>query len=496
MMSRFFAFFAFFLASLGLQAQGAFDALRFSQYQVGGTARTVGVGGALGALGADFATLSVNPAGLGWYRGSEFVITPGLMAANTTSVLVNEPNNAGTEESRTAFNFNNIGVVVASRPRSPSWTTFNFGIGLNRQANFNQRFFFAGRSPGSITDRFLDIANSEEGADEFEAGPAIDVGAIYLRNAGDDFYISDFTLAPDDAEVYREQDVVRRGAVNEMVFSFAGNYKERILFGATLGVPFLNFTEEKTYRELDEGGAAEGNIPFFDELEYREEVTTTGMGINLKLGLIVRPHQMVRLGAAVHTPTAFRLEDSYNSSLFYSFVDGQGPFSDEVLSPDGLFEYRLRTPWRFVGSAGVIFGKAGFLTAEVERVDYTNNQFRFDGFRVDERMANDSIRTQLDAATNFRFGGEAAYDVFRFRAGFNILPSALAGDATTNYGYSVGIGIREQKFFLDLAYRRDQVKETYIPYLIDQDQPDPPPTQFVDQDIIYNRFLATFGFKF
>ena len=495
MIRRYFLFLATFLISISLQAQGAFDALRLSHYQVGGTARTVGVGGALGALGADFATLSVNPAGLGWYRRSEFTITPGLMAANTTSVMENEPNNPGTEDNRSIFNFNNIGVVVTSRPRGGDWTTFNFGIGLNRQANFNQQFFFAGRSAGSITDRFLDIANSDLGPDDFEAGPAIDVGAIYQRQ-GSDLYISDFTLAPDAAEVYREQEVISRGAVNEMVFAFAGNYKERILFGATLGVPFVNFSEDKIYREVDEGGALEGDIPFFDQLEYQEEVNTTGIGVNLKLGLIVRPHQMVRLGAAVHTPTAFRLDDSYNTSLFYSFVDGQGPYSDEVLSPDGLFEYRLRTPWRFIGSAGVVFDKAGFLTAEVEHVDYTSNRFRFDGFREDERMVNDSINNQLKAVTNFKLGGEAAYEIFRFRAGFNILPSALEGDNTVNYGYSLGIGLRQRNFFLDIAYRRDQLRETYVPYLIDQGQPDPAPQQFVENEVVLNRFLATFGFKF
>ena len=35
---------------------------------IGGTARFMGAGGAMGALGADFGTLSTNPAGLAMFR--------------------------------------------------------------------------------------------------------------------------------------------------------------------------------------------------------------------------------------------------------------------------------------------------------------------------------------------------------------------------------------------------------------------------------------------
>ena len=59
-----------FLFSAG-EAQNEVDALRFSQHYPVGTARSVGLGGAVGALGGDFTSLSVNPAGIGLYRQSE-----------------------------------------------------------------------------------------------------------------------------------------------------------------------------------------------------------------------------------------------------------------------------------------------------------------------------------------------------------------------------------------------------------------------------------------
>ena len=67
---------AFLVAGQTLRAQSLYDAIRYSDLEVGGTARTVGVGGAIGALGADFSVLSTNPAGLATYRRAEFVFTP------------------------------------------------------------------------------------------------------------------------------------------------------------------------------------------------------------------------------------------------------------------------------------------------------------------------------------------------------------------------------------------------------------------------------------
>ena len=79
------------------QAQTASDALRFSYIpQYGGTARTVGVGGAMGALGGDFATISMNPAGLATYRMSEFTFTPGFHSAKAKSELLNSGTAATT----------------------------------------------------------------------------------------------------------------------------------------------------------------------------------------------------------------------------------------------------------------------------------------------------------------------------------------------------------------------------------------------------------------
>lgn len=483
MNNRIFNTLVLMLFATFLFAQNSTDALRYSMLDFGGTARSVGAGSALGALGADFSVMSTNPAGLGWYRRSEFIFSPGVASSTTQSRLLNDINNGFSEDSRAVFNLAGLGTVIASRPRSNDWTTFNFGLGFNRVADFNQRFFFRGDSKGSIVNRWQEIANSEAGLSDFESNIAYDAEALYdLDNDG--FYESDFELEP-DAIINREQTVISKGSISELGIALAGSYKDRLLIGLSIGVPFVSFTEEKTYREIDDND----EVPFFDDLTYRENLTTTGIGVNAKLGIILRPHQAVRLGAAVHTPTAYSLEDNYSAALEYNFTDGDAFVGRD--STDGLFDYKLRSPWRFIGSAGIIIGKSGFISGEVEHVDYGKNRFNFDTFTSEERIANDSITNILTAATNVRLGGEFVYDIFRFRAGFGLHYSPYANDDTVNNSYSFGFGIREQNFFIDFAYRRRTFEEGYIPYLTSQS-----PEQLVNNETNNDQFLLTLGFKF
>ena len=58
-----------------LFSQGVVDALKYSQQDIRGTARYMGMAGAFGALGGDITTLSQNPAGIGVYRNSDIAAT-------------------------------------------------------------------------------------------------------------------------------------------------------------------------------------------------------------------------------------------------------------------------------------------------------------------------------------------------------------------------------------------------------------------------------------
>ncbi len=492
-----------FLFVLFVQAQTAADALRFSNFDVSGSARTIGVGGALGALGADFSVISTNPAGLARFRSSEFIISPSIYASSTRSLLDNGdlPEN---KEAKSKFNLSSLGFIKSSRPQGNSkWTTANLSIGMNQIANFNQTFFYNGTTEGSYNDRFLELAYDEFGSpispdnlDQFEAGLAFSTGAIY--DPDDNYengiqWVNDFQLTRDVA-VYKEQLVNTRGAINELNLALAGNYNERIMIGASVGLPFVNFNEEKTYIEEDRTG----EVDAFIESTFRENLRVSGIGINLKLGLIVRASQMIHLGAAVHTPTSYNLTDNFTTDLNYVFDDGNGArsFSDE--SPSGTFDYKLKSPWRYIGSLGVIIKKTGFLTAEVEYVDYSKSAFNFTANSSDPSDAayqdevNAEIGEDFTSSLNLKLGGEYAYEMFRFRAGYGIYGTPYADDIVINNAISLGVGLRKERFYTDLAFRRLLIDEGYVPYTLS----DPTKQQLVNNAINNDRIVLTLGFKF
>ncbi len=127
--------------SFNLFGQDFFDALRFSQTQYGGTARSISMGSAFGALGGDFASASINPAGLGIYRSGEITLSPTLNINNVQSDFLGNKYN----DNKYNFNFNNISYV-ASLPTGveSGIVNVNTGFGYNRLKNFNSNFFMQG----------------------------------------------------------------------------------------------------------------------------------------------------------------------------------------------------------------------------------------------------------------------------------------------------------------------------------------------------------------
>jgi hypothetical protein len=418
------------------------------------------------------------------------VFTPSLLFSTVTSDLEN--GGVGSlERDKTNFNFNNAGFVLTNRPLSSSWRTANFAIGFNRTGNFNQTFFYEGTTEGTITDRFLELADglSPNDLDAFEAGIAFDALAVYNPDPNQNtFYISDFQLGE---QVDKSQLVRRKGSINELVVSFGGNYKEKLMVGATVGIPFLKFEETKIYNETDNSD----RNPIFNELTFRENLKTDGIGVNFKFGLIYKLNKMVRFGAALHTPTSFNLKDKFSTSITYDFTDPNVSPVSEQSSPEGNFEYKIRTPWRLIGSAALLIKKQGFFSAEVEWLDYSGANFNFNNSSSLEDLAfeqelNNQVENELGTALNIRLGGEFVYEIFRFRGGFSISGSPYKGDNSTNSAFSLGAGIREKTFYIDLAYRRAIVDTDYIPYVAVASQ------QLVKTEDERNKLMMTVGIKF
>ncbi len=491
--SKKWLFLLFVFSSISLFSQTTYEALRNSMFSPLGSARSAGVGGSIGAFGADFTTLYSNPAGVAAFRRSDFTITPQWTHLETEAHLFFDSltNFAPTSRRRNNIvRLANVGFVTTSSSLTGDWRTLNFGLGIVRTADFDQSTFFEGSSEGSITGRFAELADglTPDELDNFEAGLAYETGAIYNSPDDNTVYLTDFTPGE---QVKKSQSIKSRGGITELEFSLAGNYREKLMIGGTLGIPFLRYEENKYYREVDENDENK----YFNELIYEENLTTTGTGINFKLGLIYLPMHQVRLGFAIHTPTFFKLNDSYGANMLYDYtVQGQD-YRNESSSPDGYFEYRLRTPWRFLASGGFLIDKHGFISTEVEWVNYGNSYYAFKtsdpGDLTYEQKLNEEIFNEYKTALGLRLGGELRLNVLRLRGGYRYALSPYRRFNTASSSLHAGIGLRFEKFYLDLAYIRSTYTEAYFPY-----ETAIYPTTEVDIAVVRENYLMTFGFKF
>src|SRR5262249_13854967 len=149
-------------------------------------------GGAFGALGGDFSSLAVNPAGIGIYRKSEFTFSTSLYMNQTTSDFLG---NASTEN-RFNLNVPNLAFVFSHKTKAEKedkigWKSVSFALGLNRINSFQTRSYFQGYNQNnSLLDHFTETANqngnplSETSLDPFYEKLAYGAGLIYLDTNG------------------------------------------------------------------------------------------------------------------------------------------------------------------------------------------------------------------------------------------------------------------------------------------------------------------------
>ena len=480
-------------------SQQASDALRYSSTQYGGTARSIGVGNSMSVFGGDFGTISINPAGLATYRSSDLSLSMGYLRTITNAQLLSN-NNVQWNESAGKVTLNNIGLVLSSKPFGNSkWKTGNFGIGLNKLADYKRTIYYQGVSPGSLVTVFKNELIIGK-FDEYGSALAYDAEAIYDSTiSGKKFYFSDFD-GKEGVGVNRLQSVATTGRTSEMVISYAGNFDEKLNVGITVGVPFIKYSSTNDYNENDPNS----DVKFFNSLQYIDRFTANGTGVNLKVGAIYRPSQMFRVGLAVHTPTAISFSEKHTVDFNYNYTTNSGKtFSNDAYSPEQVSKYTINTPWKSIGSVGVLIGKSGFVTAEAEYINYSSAKVRFEtpdsigATRIQElkeyeNKVNTKIKDNYRSTLNLRLGGELVLDIFRVRAGVNLLGNAdKTGDAY-RMAYTAGAGVRGESTYFDIAYRNEKQTFGYQPYLAAEPARQPN----IDVSSTQHNFVATLGFRF
>ncbi len=496
------------------QAQNPYvgDALLYSRLGPSGTARTLGIGGASVALGADFSSLTVNPAGLGFYTKSEITFTPGLGFGNADAAPTSNAASLGSvgsiNQTANSFHVASAGVVFSGRKpdnEDRAWRGGSFALGFTRQADFNQAFRYQNttddghsffqrlREPAGYNNatsqgyqqELQGIGQQGSSGDYYDidglayGGELTDIQRLQRRRNG--IAVDSVITQPRTGNITQNDQVVSKGSLSQFDLGYGGNFNNKFYIGGGIGIVSLNRTRTSTFSE----SSVDPKLGYGEDFNVQDYVRTTGTGVNARLGLIYRPVDVVRFGASIQTPTYIRLTDEYSTTL----VSNYSSQTNNIFSTaPGTFSYSLTTPFRANGGVVVLLSKYGFLSGDVEYVGYAQARYRSNTDDVSNQLedANQQISSGYRNTVNLRVGAEGRFDIFRVRLGYARYGNPYAytsPDRSQNY-FTGGVGVRTKSFFVDAAGVYLTYKDQYSPYALASV---PAPVIAIDQ----HRFTAS-----
>jgi hypothetical protein len=487
------------------------DALKFSWNVPGASARIQAVGGAMGSLGGDISALFVNPAGLAFYRTGDLVFSPNIQAGRTSG------NYLGVTDRRVhdRFSLGATGVVLGGGTNQKN-KNVAFSLGMNRMADFNSSFTYRGRNTqSSYSQKYLEeIGNARDGnvvANNFPFGASLGFNALWIDTVGGqtngNFQFQSRSLPLLSSGLLQQHTVDTRGGITELAIGGAVQTGEKLMIGASLGIPFVQYKRESVFIEADPTSNSNNK---FDFASITDELETTGMGFNLKAGLIYKPQEFWRLGFAFHTPTFFSLTDRANITARANLDSGITNVisSNDILGSEHEFKYNFTNPYRVMGSISYVIRETqdvtrqrGFITADVEYVNHKASSFmpgaESEGDQTTKtylKSVNNAIDNAYKGAFNFRLGGELKFTTIMFRAGAAFYGNPyqdIAGEFGQRVNLSGGLGYRNKGFFIDLTYVHAMTKDANLAYRLQNG-----PNNIARLNNTTGNLFTTVGFKF
>ena len=308
-MKKYITLVLFGLTVTTMQSQDITDAIRFSQENLNGTARFRAMGGAFGALGGDFSSLNVNPAGSAIFANNQVTFTLNSFGTN------NKSNYFGTktDENSSTFDINQFGgvFVLKNTDRSSDWKKFSFAMNYENSNNFDNAVFSAGTNPNSIGNYFTYYANINGGESlsnlQLQSGENITdlydyLGSNYGFGSQQAFlgyqgYIIDeasnydentnrnyVSLIPSGGNYYQENYFESNGYNGKLTFNASGQYKDKFYFGVNINTHFIDYKQSTSFYEENTNNLFSG----VQRLRFDNELNTFGNGVSFQLGAIAK----------------------------------------------------------------------------------------------------------------------------------------------------------------------------------------------------------------
>jgi hypothetical protein len=420
------------------------DVQRFSERHLMGTARYVGMGGAMTAVGGDPSAVMDNPAGLGLYRRNEITLS-----ISETIDRTQQAEGIDTYQSA-RFAAPNIATIwVWGNPNKQRGMIYsNVMLSANRLANFNREIVAKGTGLGMVPS----ICALTNGLDEtyLQNKPWDDTEIGWLSILGYETYLINpqvDSLATDVLNQYQwtpavdftegSLSVSEVGYYDQYTLSWAGNISNQWYVGLSVNIPTLSYTKRTSHYETDR----------FQSAELKSMYHLSGVGVSGTIGLIYRPIQALRVGASFHTPTMMNLSIQTEGDM-YSTVEGK---KYEALTPaSGVVSSEMVSPLRTSVSVAGQIGNKGLIAVQY---DYAHS-------------------SEMEDVHTLRIGAEAQATRGLFlNAGYVYESSFMKNDPVWMLGYneirtdmdyrytqssqylSTGVGYRSDAVVAQLAYQ-------------------------------------------
>ena len=404
-----------------LAAQETYENANIATEDLNGTARYVGMGGAMDALGADISNIGSNPAGIGLFRHSVANVSFGFVSQ--------QGGDSFSGGKKTNMSFDQAGFVYARRTGRSSF--LNFAFNYHKSRNFDFILSAADALNGASQNKLSYLKGAEGVFGINDKGwPNVDYNSPAFTQIDYLYYETLLPLQDDKTgNGYKYNDAngylfnrANSGYIGEYDFNISGNINDRVYLGLTFGISDVNYKGYSEYTETLAGGV--GNITITDERRI------SGTGFNVKAGVIFRPIEAspLRVGFSVATPTWYDLNTSNYTVLLNGTNINNGMSSDINES----YDFKLFTPWKFGFSIGTTFRNKLAVGAGYEYADYGSLDSRVNtggGYYYDEYYESSSSDPAMNRHTEKTLKG-----VSTFKVGAELKPlSNLAIRAGYNY---------------------------------------------------------------
>lgn len=475
-------------------AQETYDNTKLIDNDLNGTARYVGMGGAMEALGADISVINSNPAGIGLFRRSSGSVSFGLVSQDGASSF--------KYGNKTNASFDQAGFVYSLRDGRR--TFINFGFNYHKSKNFDYILNAASGLNGASQHKlsYMKALANENNLDKTSSGWR---GKFSYTSQLDNLYYNTLMMTSSDGFFYNDASRyefgrAETGYIGEYDFNTSVNVNDRVYLGITIGIHDVHYTGHSLYNEalVNLNNQTAGDITVNDERRI------TGTGYNASFGIIFRPVDAspFRIGLSVTTPTWYDLKTSnYTYLINNTKADGGGKLQGDYpnYTTGESYEFKLFTPWKFGVSLGHTVGNYLALGASYEYADYSRLDTRVnDGYDVDywgdvyehsssDEPMNRHTRETLKAVSTLKIGAEAKMmPNLAVRAGYNYVSPMFKKEgykdgnidsygsnysSATDYTnweatnrYTVGVGYTLGKMSFDLAYQYAQTNGKFHPF--------------------------------